>query len=219
SCSIFSAMCGSSLATAASLGSVAIPFEIDKHGYPPRSVLGSLAAGGTLGILIPPSITFIAYGVFVGESIGQLFAAGIIPGVILAGIFMLYIAVAAVVSPSSTGPRIPFSPREALRGIQKMWPAVLLIGMIIATIYSGMATPTEAAAVGCVLAMAIGAAYGRLSVKVVIESARAALFTTCFLVLLIVAAQIVSVGLSMIQVPQQMIGAIADLEISTGLLF
>lgn len=219
SSAIFSAMCGSSVATAASLGSVAIPFEIDKHKYPARSVLGSLAAGGTLGILIPPSITFIVYGVFVGESIGQLFAAGIVPGLTLAVIFMTYIGIAAVVRPETAGPRLPFSFGAAIRGIQIMWPAVLLIAMVIATIYSGIATPTEAAAVGCVLAMTIGAFYRRLTFAVLKDASRAALCTTCFLVLLIVTAQIVSLGLSMIEVPQRLSAAIIELDVSVGHLF
>ena len=219
SSAIFAAMCGSSVATAAALGSIAIPLEIDELHYPPRSVMGSLAAGGTLGILIPPSITFIVYGVFVGESIGQLFAAGIIPGILLAFIFMLYIFVAAVVRPSTAGPRLPFSLVGMLRGLQHMWAGLALIVAIIGSMYSGLATPTEAAAVGCVFAALIGAASGRLNFAVVRAASTDALQTTCFLILLIVTAQIVSLALSMLEVPQQLTAQVVSLGLPLGMLF
>jgi len=219
SSAVFSAMCGSSVATAAALGSIAIPLEIDEHKYPPRSVLGSLAAGGTLGIMIPPSVTFVAYGVFVGESIGQLFAAGTIPGLLLALMFMIYIFVAAIVRPSTAGPRFPFSLLEMLRGLRGMWSALVLIILVIASMYTGLATPTEAAAVGCVLAALIGLLVGRLSLGVVRSATMDAMLTTCFLVLLIVTAQIVSLALSMLEVPQQMMALVTGMDLPMGALF
>ncbi len=219
SSAIFSAMCGSSVATAASLGSVAISLEIDQHKYPPRSVMGSLAAGGTLGILIPPSVTFIAYGVFVGESIGQLFAAGIIPGILLAMIFMAWIYLRALVQPSSAGPKLPFSFGEALRGLYGMWPALALIISIIASMYTGLATPTEAAALGCVFAALIGVFGGRLSWKTIRNAAQDTVYTTCFLILLIVTAQIISLALSMLEVPQQITAWVTSMDFSVPLLF
>lgn len=219
SCSIFAAMCGSSVATAAALGAIAIPLEVDRYQYPTRSVLGSLAAGGTLGILIPPSVTFIAYGVFVGESIGQLFAAGIVPGIILACIFMVYIFMAAMIRPATAGPRTAFAVRAALRGVGKMWSALLLIGMILATIYLGIATPTEAAGVGCVLAAVIGMGYGRLTYRAVKGAALASLHTTTFMILLIVTAQIVALGLSQLEIPQRITAAIVASNVDKGLLF
>jgi tripartite ATP-independent transporter DctM subunit len=219
SCAIFAAMCGSSVATAAALGAIAIPLEIDRHKYPPRPVLGSVAAGGTLGILIPPSVTFIAYGVFVGESIGQLFAAGIIPGIILASIFMTYIFVAAVINPATAGARLRFSLKNALSGVATMWSALLLIGLIIATIYLGFATPTEAAAVGCVIAAAIGFCYRRLTLTAVRKAAMASLYTTSFMILLIVTAQIVSLGLSNLEIPQRITAAIVEAGINKAVLF
>jgi len=219
SSSVFAAMCGSSLATAASLGAIAIPLEIGQHKYPPRSVMGSLAAGGTLGILIPPSITFIAYGVFVGESVGQLFAAGFFPGVLLAAIFMTYIFLAAMISPATAGPRLKFSLMGMLVGIRRMWSAILLIGMILVTIYTGMATPTEAAGVGCIIAMAIGAGYRKINYRVLKEASIAALHTSCLLILLMVTAQIVSLALSMLEVPQRLTEAIVEANIGVGSLF
>lgn len=219
SSAIFSAMCGSSVATAASLGSVAISLEIDEHKYPPRSVMGSLAAGGTLGILIPPSVTFIAYGVFVGESIGQLFAAGIIPGILLAFIFMVQIFLRAVVQPSSSGPRLTFSFVEALRGIYIMWPALALIIAIIASMYTGLATPTEAAALGCVFAALIGFFGRQMNWRIIKGAAQDTIYTTCFLILLIVTAQIVSLALSMLEVPQQLTMWVTSMDLSIPLLF
>src|SRR5512145_922706 len=146
-CATFSAVSGSSVATAATIGSVALP-AFRARGYDERIVVGSLAAGGTLGILIPPSINFIIYGVLMEVSIGRLYMAGVVPGVLLSVIFMAIIFVAALIWPR-IAPREPAAPWAArLRALTDMLPTVALIFLVLGTIYLGVATPTEAAAFG-----------------------------------------------------------------------
>jgi len=170
SCALFAACSGSSVATAATIGTVAYP-EMAKRGYDRRMVLGSLAGGGTLGILIPPSSCMIVYAAIVVESIGQLFIAGIIPGVILAGIFMSYIAARGIVSPKlfpSSGEITSWKRR--IKGLVDIVPVGLVVAFVLGSIYMGVCTPTEAAAVGAFGATLIGLLYRRLNFKTFIIS-------------------------------------------------
>jgi C4-dicarboxylate transporter, DctM subunit len=146
-CAIFSAISGSSVATAATIGSVALP-AFQSRRYNERLVLGSLAGGGALGNLIPPGIAFIVYGVLMEVSIGRLYIAGIVPGILVALLFMLFIAVVAVIRPE-WAPREPAVPvRVMLRDLLDIVPTFALIFLCLGTIYLGIATPTEAAAFG-----------------------------------------------------------------------
>ena len=146
-CAIFSAISGSSVATAATIGSVALP-AFQARRYNERLVLGSLAGGGALGNLIPPGIAFIVYGVLMEVSIGRLYIAGIVPGLLVTALFMVFIAVVAVVNPE-WAPREPAVPlRVMLRDLLDIVPTFALIFLCLGTIYLGIATPTEAAAFG-----------------------------------------------------------------------
>ncbi len=147
SCAIFAACAGSSVATAATISRVALP-AFRQRGYNERLVIGSLAAGGTLGILIPPSIGLVLYGLIVGESIGRLFLAGFIPGVILAVTFMVMIGIAAVIWPGIAPKEPSTSWRLRFLGLFSLLPIALLIFAVLGSIYFGIATPTEAAAAG-----------------------------------------------------------------------
>lgn len=160
-CAIFSAISGSSVVTAASIGRVALP-ELERRKYSPRLSAGSLAAGGTLGILIPPSIAMIVYGTFTETSVAKLFMAGVVPGLLLTAMFMIYIAAHALMDPS-VGPK-----EQGARNAGELWAAVVdvfpflvLIGGTIGSIYTGLVTPTEAAAVGCMLATVIAKIWGK----------------------------------------------------------
>ncbi len=160
-CAIFSAISGSSVVTAASIGRVALP-ELERRNYSPRLSAGSLAAGGTLGILIPPSIAMIVYGTFTETSVAKLFMAGVVPGLLLTAMFMTYIAVHSLIDPS-VGPK-----EQGARNAGELWgaivdvfPFLVLIGGTIGSIYAGLVTPTEAAAVGCMLAMVIARIWGK----------------------------------------------------------
>lgn len=152
-CGIFSAICGSSVATAATIGMIAIP-ELESRKYDRSMTLGSLAAGGTLGILIPPSVPMIIYGATVSESVSALFIAGIIPGVALTLLFMAYAALRVIfrreLVPESTA---GIGWRDRAGSIRDIWPVGVLIVAILGSIYAGIATPTEAAALGTVVAL------------------------------------------------------------------
>ena len=157
SCAIFAACAGSSVATAATISRVALP-SFRQRGYNERLVIGSLAAGGTLGILIPPSIGLVLYGLIVGESIGRLFLAGFIPGVILALTFMLMIVIAAKIWPGIAPKEETVSWRLRFIGLFSLLPIAFLIFAVLGSIYFGFATPTEAAAAGVTGAFALALA-------------------------------------------------------------
>ncbi|MGE0716787.1 MAG: TRAP transporter large permease [Alphaproteobacteria bacterium] len=207
-CSIFSALCGSSVATAAAVGSIAIP-EMKKRGYGIRPTTGTLAAGGTLGILIPPSIPFIIYGSTVGESVGKLFIAGIVPGFLMAGIFMVFLAIQARFIPEqlpSTSERVPWGLR--LRALGDLIPVVALIALVMGGIYAGVMTPTEAAGVGAAGAMAVAALYGGLSLDVLRRSLLDAVRTNAMILFIVVGAQIISFALVSAGIPRAIVAGI-----------
>ncbi|MCP1335494.1 TRAP transporter large permease [Futiania mangrovi] len=206
SCAIFSAVSGSSVATAATVGTVAIP-EMTRRQYAPRMIFGSLAAGGTLGILIPPSIVMILYGALVEESIAQLFMAGLIPGLTLAGIFMAYIAVRIALNPALAPEgkaREDIGQEEAEEaGEEPGWrdalhvlPIFALLAVVLGSIYAGIATPTEAGGIGVAGALLLAAGYRGLNWEVLRGSLMSAVRTTCMVVFIIVGAQILATALT-----------------------
>ncbi len=160
---IFAAISGGSSPTAAAMSTVALP-ELAARGYNKRIVAGSLAAGGTLGILIPPSITMIIYATFTETSIAQLFAAGLIPGLTLAALYMAFIAFRVWLNPNLAPVRVEsISPSEWMGSVLNVLPFLILILVVLGSIYGGIATPTEAGAVGVVGALIIAGVYGQLS--------------------------------------------------------
>lgn len=162
SCALFAAVCGSSPATAATIGSIAIP-ELERRGYDSRISLGSLAAGGTLGILIPPSINMIIYGMVANASVGALFVGGVVPGLLMTALFMAYIAVRTFITPAMAPHEFPFTWRGALVGLFELWPAWFLGFVVLGGIFAGIYTPTEGAAVGVVGALLIALVTRRLT--------------------------------------------------------
>jgi tripartite ATP-independent transporter DctM subunit len=197
SCAIFSAVSGSSVATAASVGTVAIP-ELKRHNYEPKMIYGSLAAGGTLGILIPPSIVMVLYGALVEESIAKLFMAGIIPGLLMASIFMIYIAIRLLVNPRLGGRPSDRAkePVEPWQSVIHVLPVFSLLAVVLGGIYTGFATPTEAAAVGAAGAFLLAALYGSLTMPVIKDSVMSTVKTTCMVTFIIIGAQILSTALT-----------------------
>lgn len=162
-CAVFAAVSGSSIATAASIGQVALP-ELKARNYDARLATGTLAAGGTLGILIPPSIAMIVYATFTETSVAKLFMAGVIPGIVLTLLFMLYVAVKALMQPDiAPVERGELTRQMVWRSLVDILPVLLLIVGIMGAIYTGVATPTEAAAAGCVFALAVSLAFGHLT--------------------------------------------------------
>jgi C4-dicarboxylate transporter, DctM subunit len=194
-CALFSATSGSSVATAATVGTIALP-ALDARNYPVRPALGTLAAGGTLGILIPPSVNLLVYGSLANVSVGQLFIAGVLPGLTLMLLFSLYVG---VVYPDAGkhGPAIEASPEEKRQLLTYLIPPAVIFGIVMGSIYGGLATPTESAALGVIAAFFFVWRNKRLTwdllVNCFIQSAR----TTGMVVLVIVCALLLNVTLSM----------------------
>ncbi len=190
-CTLFAAVSGSSVATAATIGTVAVG-EIDRHGYNERLFLGTIAAGGTLGILIPPSIVMIVYGALTETSIPQLYLAGIIPGLVLAALFMVTVIVACLARPAWGGDKIAISWGQRWRTLPDLVPPLLIFVVVIGSIYTGLATPTESAALGVLMALVLAAWKRRLSWLMLRESCEGTMRTTGMIMLILIAATFLS---------------------------
>lgn len=203
-CGIFAAVCGSSAATAATIGRMTLS-ELDTRGYNRSLSLGSLAASGSLGMLIPPSIVMIVYGITAEVSIARLFIAGVIPGLVMMALFMSYIMLWSVVHPSAHCPDSKrFTWRETFAAGRSLMPILLLIVAVIGSIYGGIATPTEAAVVGVVGALVIAYATGGLTRRSFIESLTATTRTSCMIMFILVAAAFLTAAMGFLGTPKQM---------------
>lgn len=211
SCAVFSAISGSSVATAATMGSVALPFFQDTA-YKPRWVLGSLAAGGALGNLIPPGITFIIYGLITETSVGALYIAALLPALLVTALFLALIFAHGLRHPMEAPPAVPLMAK--LRALKDLVPTILLIGVVLGSIYAGWATPTEAAALGVVGAMFFAILEGRLTLRMLNASAEATARNTALLGLIIFGAYLLNYILTTIGVPQALAGMIANLPLA-----
>ena len=211
---IFAATSGSSVATAATIGTVAIP-NMDRGGYNRPLFLGSIAAGGTLGILIPPSINMIIYAVLTDTSVADLYAAGFIPGFMLAGLFSLMVLVLCVFRPQWAGPRAEAGSlwRERLSGLKNLLPPLGLFLVVVGSIYAGIATPTEAAALGLMATLGLVAANGQLTVPVLLRAFEGTVRTTCMVMLIVIAAFF----LNFVMVSIGLVKAITDFVLALGL--
>jgi len=199
-CAMFAATSGSSVATAATIGTVAMG-EIRKHGYSERLFLGTIAAGGTLGILIPPSINLIVYGVLTDSSIPKLYLAGIFPGLVLAGLFMLTVLVFCIARPALGGRRTTASWERRLRALPDLVPPLVIFLAVIGSIYAGWATATESAALGVLSALGVAAWSRRLTVRMLLEAFEGTMRTTAMIMAILIAAYflnfvITSIGLT-----------------------
>lgn len=199
-CAMFAATSGSSVATAATIGTVALG-EIEKRGYSERLFLGTIAAGGTLGILIPPSINMIIYGVLTDTSIPKLYLAGVIPGLVLAILFSLTVLVLCIVRPSLGGKPTTTTWTARFNALPDLLPPVVIFLAVIGSIYAGWATATEAAALGVIAALGVAAIHRRLTVDVLLEAFEGTMKTTAMIMAIIVAAYflnfvITSIGLT-----------------------
>lgn len=217
-CTMFAATSGSSVATAATIGTVALQ-EIDKNSYNERLFIGSIAAGGTLGILIPPSVNLILYGVLTETSIPQLYLAGLIPGLLLAGLFMVLIGLVCLVKPEWGGTRQSASWSQRLRALPDLLPPLVIFVSVIGSIYAGWATATEAAALGVLAALVIAAVYRCLSVRVVIEAFEGAMKTTAMIMAVMIGAYFLNLIFGAIGLPQAVSGWIGSLNLSPLGLF
>lgn len=214
-CTLFGAVSGSSLSTAAAVGSVAYP-EMTRRGYDKDTVVGSLAGGGTLGLLIPPSLSFLIYGALTETSIGRLFAAGIIPGLLVGSLFMLYLLVKCTLRPG-IAPRDTAKPSVAqtLAGFKQIWPLLALILAVIGSIVAGLATPTEAAGVGVVLAVLVSWVWGDLTWARLIDAIYRSTLLFSAVGFLVLGATILAQSVSILGVPQKILAGVAQSGLGT----
>jgi C4-dicarboxylate transporter, DctM subunit len=229
-CSIFAALTGSSPATSAAIGKVAIP-EMRKRNYSNQVAAGSIVAGGTLGILIPPSVTLILYGISTEQSIGQLFLGGVIPGILVTILFCIWILIAVTLERRGTIHQAPVGENvaeeapghtwgERFAALTKVLPFVILIAAILGVLYLGIATPSEAAAVGALFAFILVAVlYRQVSWNRLMETALETTQTSTMILMIVAFSAVIGQVLSFLQVPQELAGTIADLQINRWLVF
>jgi tripartite ATP-independent transporter DctM subunit len=210
SCALFAATSGSSVATAATIGTIAMP-NLARHGYSPPLFLGSLAAGGTLGILIPPSINMIIYGVLAEVSVGDLYLAGILPGILMALLFMATVLAICLLRPAAGGRPV------ALDGAGRRWSGLatvaLLFALVVGSIYAGLATPTEAAALGVLGALCFALARRRLTRAGLREALEGTTRTTCMVMLIVLAAYFLNFVLTNIGLTRAVVGWVDGLDV------
>ena len=211
---LFAAVSGSSAATTATVGKITTG-ELMKRQYSKSLAFGSLAGAGSLGLLIPPSIVMIVYGVLAEVSISRLFAAGVIPGLMIAGLYSGYVAIVSLLDPS-VAPASEDKPtgRDLARGVIDLIPIGLLIFIVLGAIYSGLATPSEAAAVGVISTLALTLATRQLSRDVFFESLISAVQTSCMIASILMAAAFLSTAMAYLHVPQDVAAAISGLELT-----
>ena len=218
-CTLFGAVSGSSLSTAAAVGSVAYP-EMSKRGYDKEAVVGSLAGGGTLGLLIPPSLSLLIFGALTETSIGRLFVAGVIPGLLVSALFMAYIFFLCLRQPQ-IAPRWKedISVWAVLRGMVQIWPILLLILSIMGSIMFGLATPTEAAGVGVVVAIIISFAWGELTLAKLAAAVQRSVLLFTSIGFIVLGAAILSQSVSILGVPQSILEMAINSNLGTYGIF
>ena len=210
SSAIFAATSGSSVATAATVGTVAYP-EIEKRNYNESLFLGSIAAGGTLGILIPPSINLIIYGLLTNTSVPELYLAGIFPGLALALLFMAVVVVACLWKPHWGGAKVETDWASRIRVLPDLLPPVMLFLAVVGSIYAGIATPTEAASIGVVFALIIAAINKALNIEMLKQAFEGTMRSSATIMLIILAAVFLNFVLGFMGVTQVMLETIKEL--------
>ncbi|MPZ36073.1 MAG: TRAP transporter large permease subunit [Rhodospirillales bacterium] len=213
-CALFAAISGSSVATAAAIGTVALP-QLLQRGYHRPLAAGTLAAGGTLGILIPPSIAMIVYGTFTETSVSQLFMAGVVPGLVLTALFMGYVLVHALlkpeIAPREKGPR---NLAELGTALADLVPFVIVVGGTMGSLYFGWATPTEAAAVGCLAAFVVSAIWGRMGWTQLKTAMSSSVMISGNILLIVYVAFVFSYAISVAGVGESLTNWLVELNLS-----
>jgi len=217
-CTVFSAVNGSSSATVAVVGAIAFD-ELERQGYDRRAVIGSIAGAGTLGILIPPSVVLIIYGSWQDVSVGHLFVAGIIPGLMISAFFMTYVAIAATLNRRmvpAEGAAVPLG--KALLMSLHAWPFLVLILVILGSVATGAATPTESAALGVVAAIALAACYRELTIKSLWSAVVSTVTIFSSLALILIGATVLSQALALSGMPKYLALAVVESQLSPVLV-
>ena len=217
-CALFAAISGSSAATVATVGKMSIP-ELRKRKYPEKILLGSLAGSGTLGLLIPPSIILIIYGVTVQESIAKLFIAGIIPGIMIALIFMSYVMIWSLINKKSMPKYVEnFSFLEKIKKSKQLLPVIVLISAVIGSIYTGVATATEAASLGVVGALILSYFQKSLTIETFKQSLLGATKTSCMIAFILAGSTFLSLAMGFTGLPRNLAIWIQNMELSPYVL-
>ncbi len=217
-CALFAAISGSSAATVATVGKMSIP-ELRKRKYPEKILLGSLAGSGTLGLLIPPSIILIIYGVTVQESIAKLFIAGIIPGIMIALIFMSYVMIWSLINKKSMPKYVEnFSFLEKIRKSKQLLPVIILISAVIGSIYTGVATATEAASLGVVGALILSYFQKSLTIETFKQSLLGATKTSCMIAFILAGSTFLSLAMGFTGLPRNLAIWIQNMQLSPYVL-
>ena len=217
-CALFAAISGSSAATVATVGKMSIP-ELRKRNYPEKLLLGSLAGSGTLGLLIPPSIILIIYGVTVQESIAKLFIAGIIPGIMIAIIFMLYVIIWSIINKKEMPTfNENFSFMEKIKGSSQLFPVIILITSVIGSIYTGIATATEAASLGVVGALILSFFQKTLTKETFKLSLLGATKTSCMIAFILAGSAFLSLAMGFTGLPRNLAIWIQEMNLSPYVL-
>ena len=213
-CTVFAAVSGSSAATLTTVGKMSIP-ELRKRDYPENMIIGTLAGAATLGLMIPPSLTLIVYGVTINESITKLFFAGIVPGIVLAAMFMGYVAINSLVSSNfNPKPEPAMTFGERIQNSLFLIPVILLITVVIGSMYFGIATATEAAAFGVLGSLALAALQGSLNWSTFTESLMGATRTSAMIALILAGAAFLSLSMGFTGLPRALAELIATLDLS-----
>lgn len=217
-CALFAATSGSSVATSATVGTVALPAMRERN-YPMADSLGSLAAGGTLGILIPPSIALMVYGSMTNVSIGKLFIAGIAPGILLTACFMVWIALSSLKYMTAVKREHKITLAEKLRLSRHLLPPFIIFVVVMGSIYGGIATPTESAGLGVILAILMASLMGKFSFALLHQSFRQTAALTGMIALIIVGAFVLNVTLNVLNVPKMLSDAVLATDITPTQFF
>lgn len=212
SCALFATICGSSPATAATVGTVAIP-ALEKRGYDTKLSLGSLAAAGSLGILIPPSVNLIVYGAITQTSVARLFAAGVVPGVMLTLMFMAYVLIKVLLNPT-IAPKEAFSLRSLPQSVIDVSPIIVILAVVLGGIFGGVFTPTEAAAIGVTAAIAVGLLQKKMSWQILTKAGRETVLVTSMVLIIVVGAAAVASFLAFLGLPRELAAFVLKLNLS-----
>ncbi|WP_193171753.1 TRAP transporter large permease [Nisaea nitritireducens] len=217
-CGVMAAVAGSSAVTCATVGRMSIP-ELKKRGYDEKLSIGTLAGSGTLGLLIPPSIMLIVYGVIAQQSISRMFIAGVVPGILIISIFMAYVAIRALLNPELAPPqeeRLSFL--EKVKASRLLFPVVLLIFCVIGSIYGGFATPTEAATIGVLGALGLAWWSKTLNWASFMDSLMGAVRTSCMIAFILAGAAFLSIAMGFTGVPRVLASYVDAWNLSPGML-
>jgi len=217
-CGVFAAVSGSSAATAATIGKMSLP-ELKRLGYDDRMSVGTLAGSGTLGLLIPPSIVLIVYGVATEQSIARLFIAGVLPGIMLVVLFMGYVIIWSIMHPDKVPVHASdMSFRQKLYQTRRLIPVILLISGVLGSIYGGLASPTDAAAVGVFFSLILSWFYGTLTWKTFSETLMGAVRTSCMIAFILAGAAFLTISMGFTGIPRALAVWIGSLGLSPYML-